>query len=159
MSSVIRNLRNVFERETEDISLRSRVVVYCSGCMFAIGWWLIFDVAVVYSSQGDFPHPYHAIGVVATVAFIMIVATPISDDYDGGLFNSPATSRFIIFTGFMIGFSCVIAAVWIMFQDYVKFKGHLSAWPGVALFLQNLLIFSSAVIWKIGRRDNDYLAL
>ena len=38
---------------------------------FAIGWWMIFDVAARYPSMEQFHHAYHVIGVIGTISMIM----------------------------------------------------------------------------------------
>ncbi|OWA52454.1 putative Transmembrane protein 50A [Hypsibius exemplaris] len=137
-----------------DVNVRNLTISYGCGCLVAIGWWFIFDVAAVYPGQDQFPHAYHTIGVFSTLALLMIIAPQAREN--GGLLCSPYGSRFLIFTGFLIAFTCVITATWIMFQDYVTYKGHISAWPGVALFFQNLFIVLAALIWKLGRVDSEY---
>lgn len=57
--------------------------------------------------------------------FCCRIALPkVRDDFDAGFLNSLRSSRLIIFLGFLLGFTCVLAAIWIMFQDYVAFKGR-----------------------------------
>ncbi|NXP95723.1 TM50A protein, partial [Passerina amoena] len=41
---------------------------------FFTGWWIIIDAAVKYPQVEDFNHSYHACGVIATIAFLMINA-------------------------------------------------------------------------------------
>lgn len=51
-------------------------------------------------------------------------------------------------------FSGVIAAIWILFGTYVNNK-EIGVWPGVAVFLQNILICGSALIYRFGRKEVD----
>ncbi|GAU96513.1 hypothetical protein RvY_07946-1 [Ramazzottius varieornatus] len=122
---------------------------------FAIGWWLIIDIAATYPSETQFPHGYHALGAFTTLAIILLLWSRWDEE---AFFCGPRVSRFIIFFGFFLGFTCVIASIWIMFQEYVVYKGRASSWPGVALFLQNSLIFSSGLVYKLGRTHDDYAA-
>ncbi|KAL6033917.1 hypothetical protein STEG23_007192 [Scotinomys teguina] len=41
---------------------------------FFTGWWIIIDAAVMYPTMEVFNHSYHACGVIATIAFLMINA-------------------------------------------------------------------------------------
>ena len=49
-------------------------------------------------------------------------------------------ARLWLLTGFILGFGALIAAIWILFQEYVATSNY-GAWPGVALVAQNVLIF------------------
>lgn len=91
------------------------------------------------------------------------------DIYEGGCMGSRGT-RIWLFLGFVMGFASVIAAIWILFADFMKegkvfristshsdlyfhlFSGERLA--GVALFLQNALIFISSIIYKFGRSED-----
>jgi hypothetical protein len=46
-----------------------------------------------------------------------------------------------LFIGFVFGFGSIIGSIWIFFAAFVA-AGPTYFYPGVALFLQNLLIFS-----------------
>ena len=50
-------------------------------------------------------------------------------------------ARIWLFIGFVFGFGAMIASVWIFFAGYVAAPTEFM-YPGVALFFQNLLIFS-----------------
>lgn len=63
--------------------------------------------------------------------------------------------RVWLFIGFVLGFSSIIAATWIMIADFSIIDEKASRWPGVALLLQNLFIFFSSLLYKFGRSNAD----
>jgi hypothetical protein len=76
------------------------------------------------------------------------------DTYDSGCFGS-AGARIWIFTAFVMAFSTLIASMWIFFGVYiVPIKNP--QYPGLAVLLQNVLIFLSAIIFKFGRVEESY---
>ena len=52
-----------------------------------------------------------------------------------------------LFIGFVFGFGAMIASVWILFAAYVVASPNYM-YPGVALFFQNLFIFSGFVVFE-----------
>lgn len=55
--------------------------------------------------------------------------------------------------GFVLSFASLVAAIWIMFADYVLVVGDHPTWPGVALFFHNFLIFVASLVYKFGRTE------
>ncbi|NXU96054.1 TM50A protein, partial [Cettia cetti] len=53
---------------------RNTIASVAAGVLFFTGWWIIIDAAVKYPQVEDFNHSYHACGVIATIAFLMINA-------------------------------------------------------------------------------------
>ncbi|KAH0631215.1 hypothetical protein JD844_005442 [Phrynosoma platyrhinos] len=53
---------------------RNTIASIAAGVLFFTGWWIIIDAAVKYPDSKQFNHSYHACGVIATVAFLMINA-------------------------------------------------------------------------------------
>ncbi|XP_023849608.2 transmembrane protein 50A [Salvelinus sp. IW2-2015] len=53
---------------------RNTMASIAAGVLFFTGWWIIIDAAVNYPDEVTFHHAYHACGVIATVAFLMINA-------------------------------------------------------------------------------------
>lgn len=83
---------------------------------------------------------------------------------DGGMFSSSSTSttfaRLWMFLAFILSFAGLLGSGWIMIARYlvpiVNEDGQViglpkDAWPGVALLLQNILIFLSAIVFRFGR--------
>ncbi|CAO2587963.1 Transmembrane protein 50A [Lemmus lemmus] len=88
----------------------------------------------------EFNHSYHACGVIATIAFLMINAVSNGqvrgDSYSEGCLGQ---------TGFMLAFGSLIASMWILFGGYVA-KEKPIVYPGIAVFFQNAFIF----FWRAG---------
>lgn len=74
------------------------------------------------------------------------------DSFESGYENR---IRVWLFVGFVLGFSSIIAATWIMIADFTIIDEKASRWPGVALLLQNLFIFFSSLLYKFGRQSGD----
>ncbi|VDL91704.1 unnamed protein product [Schistocephalus solidus] len=60
-----------------------------------------------------------------------------------------------IFFGMLVNFASLIAASWVLFGTYVM--GTINpVYPGVALFLQTLLIVASSFLCRFGPKDDGY---
>ncbi|VDP71436.1 unnamed protein product [Echinostoma caproni] len=132
-----------------------------SGFIFALAWWILIDAASRYTHE-EFPPAYHTAGVFGTIAFVLINLVPnsavsislLNDD----LSSSPGRRRaafFCLFFSFVMIFSCVVAACWILFGGYVA-AGKTPVWPGVAILMQNLLLCISSLVYRFGRKEVDY---
>ncbi|XP_064107750.1 transmembrane protein 50A [Macrobrachium rosenbergii] len=137
---------------------RNFIASVVSGCLFFLGWWFVIDAAAQYPSNDVFNHAYHACGVIATLAMLM-VNTVSNGQIRGDMYTDgcigPFGARIWLFLGLMLSFGSIIAACWILFGGYVIPKSQIQ-WPGVAVFLQNMFIFFSSVIYKIGRSEDNW---
>uniref|UniRef100_A0A5K3FED4 Transmembrane protein 50B n=1 Tax=Mesocestoides corti TaxID=53468 RepID=A0A5K3FED4_MESCO len=128
-----------FDVSNLGVGFRNTLVSVISGILFASGWWIIIDAAAGYD-QETLPHPNYAIGCMATVGFILLNILPqetLTDETENSV-----CGKVLVFLGMLINFATIIAATWVMFASYVVGnKKHV--WPGVAIFLQNLFIFSA----------------
>ncbi|KAL0605093.1 Transmembrane protein 50A [Plecturocebus cupreus] len=101
---------------------RNTIASIAAGVLFFTGWWIIIDAAVIYSPMEDFNHSYHACGVIATIAFLMINAVSNGqvrgDSYSEGCLGQTG-ARIWLFIGFMLAFGSLIASMWILFGGYV----------------------------------------
>lgn len=129
-----------------------------SGSLFALGWWCVIDAAAQYPKNEDFNHAYHVCGVIATLAMLM-VNTVSNGQVRGDMYTDgcigPYGARIWLFLGLMLSFGSLIGACWILFGGYV-IPGVKIQWPGVAIFLQNMFIFFSSIIYKIGRSEENW---
>uniref|UniRef100_A0A8B9GKY9 Transmembrane protein 50A n=1 Tax=Amazona collaria TaxID=241587 RepID=A0A8B9GKY9_9PSIT len=136
---------------------RNTIASVAAGVLFFTGWWIIIDAAVKYPEVEDFNHSYHACGVIATLAFLMINAVSNGqvrgDSYSEGCLGQTGTehrhktspcafqgARIWLFIGFMMAFGSLIASMWILFGGYVV-KEKPVVYPGIAVFFQNAFIF------------------
>ncbi|XP_055352184.1 transmembrane protein 50A-like [Paramacrobiotus metropolitanus] len=145
---------------------RNVLAAALAGILFMGGWWCMMDVIVMFPREEQFHHAYHVCGVISTLAFIMInavsngqVSAGASGGYSEGCLGQRG-ARVWLFLGFILAFSALIASAWILFQDYVSASTasphHDKVWPGVALFLQNILIFLGAIVFKFGRVEESF---
>ncbi|KAG5891660.1 hypothetical protein JTB14_020078 [Gonioctena quinquepunctata] len=130
---------------------RNAYAAMLAGFLFFTGWWAVIDAASVH---GKILAGYHMCGIVGTISLIMVNSVSNAqmrgDVYEGGCLG-PRGTRIWLFLGFVLGFAAVIASCWILFADFMK-EGY--RWSGVALFLQNALIFISSIIYKFGRSED-----
>jgi len=63
-------------------------------------------------------------------------------------------ARVILFLSFLFVFGSVIAGAWIMIALYIIPNAE-HIYPGVAVFIQSLLIFASTLILKFGRTEDE----
>uniref|UniRef100_A0A4X1VPI7 Transmembrane protein 50A n=1 Tax=Sus scrofa TaxID=9823 RepID=A0A4X1VPI7_PIG len=96
-----------------------------AGLDFFTGWWIIIDAAVIYPSMEEFNHSYHACGVIATIAFLMINAVSNGqvrgDSYSEGCLGQTEKT---------------------------------TVYPGIAVFFQNAFIFFGGLVFKFGRTED-----
>ena len=61
-----------------------------------------------------------------------------------------------LFTAVIFNFASLVGAMWILIGIYTK-KDHVanSAWPGVAIVLQVLLLILSGVALRFGRAESN----
>ncbi|CAI5781597.1 Uncharacterized protein PODLI_1B031457 [Podarcis lilfordi] len=137
---------------------RNTIASIAAGVLFFTGWWIIIDAAVKYPHSDDFNHSYHACGVIATVAFLMINAVSNGqvrgDSYSEGCLGQTG-ARIWLFIGFMLAFGSLIASMWVLFGGYViQDKEKISVYPGIAVFFQNAFIFFGGLVFKFGRTED-----
>ncbi|KAL5010620.1 hypothetical protein ScPMuIL_012925 [Solemya velum] len=134
---------------------RNLVASIVSGSLFFIGWWIVIDASALYNN-GEYDHAFHTCGAIGTVAFFFINSVSNGqirgDSYTDGCMGK-TVARVWLFIGFLMGFGALIGASWILFGFYVV-GGKQPDWPGIAIFLQNLLIFFSSLVFKFGRTED-----
>jgi len=130
---------------------RNSIAAAVAGALFFTGWWIIIDVAAQGPGSDQFEGSYYVCGVFGTIALFMINSVSNGqlrgDAFTDGCFG-PRGARLWLFTGLVLGFASLIAAGWILFA------GGADKWYGVAVFLQNLFIFGSSLVYKFGRSED-----
>lgn len=145
--------RNV--RESLDVTEKRNVIAsMLAGILFFSGWWIIFDVAARYSSD-DFHGGFYLLGISGTISFIIVNSISNSqlteDGYDS---VNPRAAKGCLLLGFIFGFTALLGSVWILIGEYGSSK-YPNPYPGVALMIQNLLIFFGSLTFKFGRVDES----
>jgi len=129
---------------------RNAVASISAGVLFFLGWWIIIDVSAVHGLN----LPFHICGIFGTASLLMINAVSISqirgEAYTTG-FLSQNGLRIWLFVGFVLGFGSIIAATWFLISNYLT--QEVDKYPGVGLFLQNILIFASSLTFRFGRSE------
>jgi len=149
MSGILDNVRCDCIQEDK----RNSIAAAIAGALFFTGWWIIIDVAAQGPSSEQFQGSYYVCGVFGTISLFMINSVSNGqlrgDSFTDGC-AGPRSARLWLFTGLVIGFASLIAAGWILFA------GHSNSWYGVAVFLQNLFIFGSSLVYKFGRSEDHW---
>ncbi|VDD94979.1 unnamed protein product [Enterobius vermicularis] len=134
---------------------RNAVASCAASVLFFAGWWLMIDTAAVYSPK-DWSNVYIIVTIFATVAMFMINAVSNSqvrgEAMQEGILGTKG-SRLWLMCGFVLSFASLVAAMWIMLEDYVLVPGDHANWPGVVLFLHIFLIFVASLVYKFGRTE------
>jgi len=120
-----------------------------SGALFGAGWWFWAD-ACTSSDVKVKVLPNYLPGFVATIALIMINAVRREelesfDAFDEGVF---CRSRAWLFLSYVIAFSSVIGAVWVLLAG-------ASVGTGVACLMQVVCILGAALVFFVARTPVD----
>ena len=96
-------------------------------------------------------------GLAATFGLIIVNMIPIDvitgeSYYDGATL---AARRTCLFISFVFSFGSLIASIWIMVAGFLNDNAVKNKFPGISIFLQNLFIFLSAMLFKFGRAQTD----
>jgi len=158
MSGILDNCRCMPCEACEHLELgekRNSIASVAAGAFFATGWWVIINAAISYS-KAELPDSVHACGAVATLAFLMVNAVANGqirgDMYSEGCLGTTG-ARIWLLLGFLMCFGSLIGSMWILFGVYVVDTNQASPNPGIAVFVQNLLIFIATMIFKFGRSE------
>jgi len=146
---------------------KNLVVSVAAGVLFWSGWWFAIDAAAVYTDtdkagyKRDIIDVFHICGVFATISMFMVNAISNGqirgDSYTTGCMGVGG-ARLWLFVGFLMGFGALFGAFYILIGEYlVGHEGQSFApqhnYPGVAIFMQNILIFGSSMLYKFGRQE------
>ncbi|KAI6183008.1 hypothetical protein M3Y97_00441500 [Aphelenchoides bicaudatus] len=139
----------VNDQNVRNVTLNSlrRSIAIVPQDIFALGIWLYIDTAAVY--KADWNNVYILVTIASCVAMFMVNSVSNSQihggsyDYEGILGTRGA--RFWLMLAFILSFASLVAATWLMFSEYVLREGNDPKWPGVALFLNNFLIFAASL--------------
>jgi len=138
---------------------RNNIAAGIAGILFFTGWWIIIDVTASGLNRHEFNPAYHLCGLCGTIALFIVNSVSKAQlrgdglEIDGYLYICPIASLLWLFLGFLMAFACCIASFWILIGGYLNHDSIHNKWPGVAILLQNLLIFASSLVFKFGRAE------
>lgn len=123
-----------------------------SGLIFGVAWWIMIDAQVISSLRKEQPPIigwYWVPGILSTLGFIMMnivdlsSMNPYSWWYDE---NVSGKVRAWLFFAFIIHFSNIGGAMYIMIDRFLPPHNLGDPWPGIAICLQNFLLFFAGLL-------------
>uniref|UniRef100_A0A6B2LPA9 Transmembrane protein 50A n=1 Tax=Arcella intermedia TaxID=1963864 RepID=A0A6B2LPA9_9EUKA len=122
--------------------------------MFSVGWWLWIDGHVysnTFAEAGEVTFWHYVPGICSTLALIMLNLVDLKDlgGISWGFAEDGRQTRIRLwfFLSLVIAFGSLIGAVWSASVHW--FDARLPyQWPGVALIVQNVCIFASALLYR-----------
>lgn len=130
------------------MTLRNTLVSVACGLLFSLAWWLLIDGII--QSNGTFVFVYILPAVFGTFSGICLNLVSKTDMLEtDSLFGAGeigGKTRLWTFSMLTLSFVCIGGAIWVLAQHYPN-----GDWPGVALLLNTLFVFISAVAFFIAR--------
>ena len=138
------------------------------------GWWLLFDASAMSGywqlDSGKTTFAHYLPGIASTIGLIILMSIPASSFDFNDVSDVETRTRLAIFIGFLLSFSGMFSATYVMIASYLVStpaapptmpstgidKVAIMIWPGVAIFLQNMLIFVSLLMMRFARRDDKF---
>lgn len=155
MAGILDNMRCGCCESLEIGEKRNLIASVVSGALFSTGWWVIINACITYDKT-ELPDAVHACGAIATLAFFMVNAVANGqirgDMYSDGCLGT-AGARVWLLLAFLLCFGALIGSLWILFGVYVVNTTQPSPNPGIAVFIQNFLLFSATMVFKFGRSE------
>ncbi|KAH8286937.1 hypothetical protein KR018_010721 [Drosophila ironensis] len=170
---VLDNFMNYFREEPG----RNRACSIIAGLLFFAGWWVLID-AMSIDGKHQITTGHVFIGIFGTISFCMVNVVKgehISDENSSE--SGARIAKIWLLVGFIMGFASIIAAVWVMIDDFINngetlrwagplLKDHFNhslrladkkdGWFGVSLLLQNVFILFASLVYKFGRNEEDW---
>ncbi|EGC40196.1 hypothetical protein DICPUDRAFT_52137 [Dictyostelium purpureum] len=142
-----------------------------AGILFGVAWFFWID-GHVYENTYNRRHPdaegpriqwvFYLPGIFSTVGMVMANIVDLSALSNGSFLEDGGATkvRIWLFVSFAINFGCIAAAVWIMAALFMPPHNSISSaqWPGIAITVQNVLIFISSLllVYKRSRNDDEF---
>ncbi|TMW66979.1 hypothetical protein Poli38472_012095 [Pythium oligandrum] len=131
---------------------------YLSGVLFAVGWWIFVD-GVATAAHRDSAIPFNFIkylpGIGSTLAFFLLntldweMLSADSMTYHGGDGVACRARTFVLFCVAM-SLGGLIGSIFVLTHTYVANPFDETTWPGVAVLLQNVMIFLATIVMRGG---------
>ena len=121
---------------------------------FFSGWWIIIDVGARYKAE-EFYGAFYIFGIFGTISFLIVNSISNSQLREDGFDSvNPRAAKACLLIGFILGFTALTGSVWVLISEYASGK-YTKAYPGVALLVQNILIFMGSLTFKFGRVEEQ----
>ncbi|EDV38955.1 uncharacterized protein Dana_GF24739 [Drosophila ananassae] len=149
---VLGNVMGYFTQETS----RNKNLSIIAGLLFFVGWWILID-AMSIDGKHQITTGHVFIGIFGTISFCMVNVVKgehISEEHNSSE-SGARIAKIWLLVGFFMGFASIIAAVWVMIDDFIN-NDKKDGWFGVALLLQNVFILFASLIYKFGRNEEDW---
>ncbi|XP_043650726.1 transmembrane protein 50A [Drosophila teissieri] len=134
---------------------RNRNTSIIAGILFFAGWWVLIDaMSIDLKHQITTGHVF--IGIFGTISFCMVNAVKgehISEENSSE--SGARIAKIWLLVGFLMGFASIIAAIWVMIDDFIN-NEKKEGWFGVALLMQNVFILFASLIYKFGRNEEEW---
>ncbi|GLD98212.1 hypothetical protein PINS_up006909 [Pythium insidiosum] len=137
---------------------KSRIGSYVAGILFAVGWWILIDGAASAAhnnSQIPFNFIKYLPGIGSSLAFFLINSIDwemLSADsmtyHDGD--GVACKARTFVLLCVLMSIGALIGSIFVLTHTYVDNAFQETTWPGVAVLLQNVLIFLSTLVMRAG---------
>ncbi|XP_073838888.1 transmembrane protein 50B [Musca autumnalis] len=146
--SILDNIRDWFTSETA----RNKNSSLIAGLLFFAGWWTLIDAMSV-DPKHQITTGHVFIGVFGTISLFMVNTVKNSHISEDNTSESGARiAKIWLLIGFVMGFASIIAAIWVMIDDFIN-NPKKDSGLGVALLMQNLLILLANLTYKFGRDE------
>ncbi|CAH0551485.1 unnamed protein product [Brassicogethes aeneus] len=142
---------------------RTACIACTSGLLFFFGWWLFIDVTVQYGKVMKENGVYFLPGILGTISGILMNLIPL-DALTGSILygttrcgiKSSTAARLLLLFCLMILFGSIIAAIYILISDFGLNQSR-PQYPGYGIFIQNISIFSAAMIIRFTKREDNLI--
>jgi len=139
-------------------------ICYVAGLVFAVGWWIWIDATVYHVHVND---PIKVIwwqyvaGLISTIGLFGVNIVSWRDLDSNNIFGDQVSARakIFLFCAFIVCFGGIIAAIWIAAQWWFiaanNFTPKPSVYGGIALIVQNILIFLSTLLYRFAKPQEE----
>jgi len=139
---------------------KEMITCYAAGILFSIGWWIWIDATVWTNKQSGYAPvlgTQYIPGIVSTIALFMINAVSWNDLNDNFVFGDGVSTKAKIwlFFAFILAFGALAGSIWIGVQYWFLSSNVGSDYGGVAVIVQNCLIFLSALMYRFSKPQNE----
>ena len=135
---------------------REKISAFVSGVILAIGWWILIDAAYTSTDPFGIPFKYQLPMYFSLISIILLNSFPWSALIDP-IDMAFAKAKLIFFISMLNSFGCIIAQIWILSDIFSNTNKTNETYPGIAMVLNTICIFFSAIILRYGSANKNTL--